>query len=139
MHKRLTTNRFLSKIGIKDTDKCSFCEDEPESLIHLFWSCKKTSSFWNSLTNWLLLCGINDQNFWLNCAVALGLTPSLPGVMCLINFCLLIARYLIWKCKYNQKLPDLLGFICLLKTYKELDLSKNTLKQKFWEPLNKWL
>ena len=36
----------------------------------------------------------------------------------------------IWKCKYSQKLPDLLGSICLLKMYKELDLPKNVLKQK---------
>ena len=138
LHRRLATNTFLSKIGIKDTDKCSFCGDEPESIVHLFWSCQKTSSFWNSVTNWLL-CGIVDQTFRLNCAVALGLRPSFAGVKRLINFCLLIARYFIWKCKYNQKLPDLPGFICLLKTYKELDHSKNALTKQFWEPLNKWL
>ena len=114
MHRRLATNSFVSKIGIKDTDKCSFCEDEPESSIHLFWSCQKTSSFWKRLTNWLFLCGITDQNFRLNFAVALGLRPSLAGVMSLISSCLLIARYFIWKCKYNQKLPDLPGLICLL-------------------------
>ena len=49
MHRRIATNTFLNKIGIKASNKCSFCEDEPEHLLHLFWNCPKTSSFWNNL------------------------------------------------------------------------------------------
>ena len=134
-----TPKVFWHSRSILTPVKCSFCGDEPESIVHLFWSYQKTSFFWNSVTNWLFLCGIVDQNFRLNCAVALGLGPPFAGVIRLISFCLLIARCFIWKWKYNQKLPDLPGLICLLKTYKELDLSKNALNKNFWEPLNKWL
>ena len=36
LHRRLTTNDFLNKIGIRPDDLCTFCRDERESLIHGF-------------------------------------------------------------------------------------------------------
>ena len=32
IHRWIATNSFLNKLGIKDSDKCSFCENEPEHL-----------------------------------------------------------------------------------------------------------
>ena len=34
---------LLTKNGIKDDLKCSFCNDELEKLTHLFWSCSKVT------------------------------------------------------------------------------------------------
>ena len=63
MHGRIATNTFLNKIGIKDSNKCSFCEDEPEHLLHLFWNCPKTSSFWNNLIAQLSLFNVIEKDF----------------------------------------------------------------------------
>jgi len=46
LHWRLATNSFLKKVGIKQSDLCTFCKTEEESPIHLFWSCGVTSHFW---------------------------------------------------------------------------------------------
>lgn len=35
--RRLATNDFLNKIGIRENDICTFCRTEKESLFHLFW------------------------------------------------------------------------------------------------------
>ena len=51
-HQRLATNDFLKKIGLKQSDICTFCEIEIESIIHLFWSCSVTSSFWRDFKGW---------------------------------------------------------------------------------------
>ena len=40
LHRRITTNDFLYKIGIKQSDSCTFCGEATENLVHLFWSCK---------------------------------------------------------------------------------------------------
>ena len=53
LHRRLATNDFLNKIGIRENDICTFCITEKESLYHLFWSCSETSSFWRDLMKWL--------------------------------------------------------------------------------------
>ena len=78
LHRRLATNDFLNKIGIRPDDLCSFCRDERESLIHLFWSCRKTNSFWKNFQDWLIknliLLKPNSSLSW---AAVLGLKANL--------------------------------------------------------------
>lgn len=139
MHRQIATSTFLNKIGNKDSDKCSFCENEPEHLLHLFWNFPKTSSFWNNLITWLSLFSVVVKDFHLNSAVALGLRPKVT-VMGLNNLCLLIARYFIWQRKLIQRTRDLQCYLSLLKWYKDLDLESNkpaSTNKKTWEPLNK--
>ena len=37
-NRRISTNDFLTKIGIEEIPNCSFCYEEPDKLLHLFWS-----------------------------------------------------------------------------------------------------
>ena len=37
LHTKIATNDYLYKVGISLTDICTFCEQNSESLIHLFW------------------------------------------------------------------------------------------------------
>ena len=53
LHRKLATNYFLFKIGIKSNDQCSFCKESSETLLHLFWDCPFVKSFWNEISNWM--------------------------------------------------------------------------------------
>ena len=53
IHRILPTNDFLCKIGIVESDKCTFCSLEKESIKHLMWSCDKISEFWKEVIKWL--------------------------------------------------------------------------------------
>ena len=53
LHRKLATNCFLFKIGIKSNDQCSFCKESSETLLHLFWECSSVKSFWNEISNWM--------------------------------------------------------------------------------------
>ena len=44
LHRQISTNDFLTKIGIKDDPNFSFCNEELEKLMHIFWSCSKVTS-----------------------------------------------------------------------------------------------
>ena len=46
LHRKIATNDCLYKIGISLTDICTFCEQNKESLIHLFWECEFVQTFW---------------------------------------------------------------------------------------------
>ena len=56
LHRRISTNNFLEKIGLVDSEKCTFCEKETEKLAHLFWTCSKTQAFWTNFKVWLQSC-----------------------------------------------------------------------------------
>ena len=58
IHRILPTNVFLFKIGIVESDKCTFCKDEKETVKHLMWLCVSASSFWKEVIKWL-----NDLKF----------------------------------------------------------------------------
>ena len=53
LYRKIATNAFLYKIGIKQTDSCSFCEEQKETLVHLFWTCKYTQNFWKDMFEWI--------------------------------------------------------------------------------------
>ena len=49
----LVTKSFLLKIKKVDNDRCSFCNQESETIIHVLFLCNKVKEFWVALQNWL--------------------------------------------------------------------------------------
>ena len=49
LHRRLPTNSYLQKIGVREDGKCTFCRDEKEDLTHLFWKCQKDKNHVSAL------------------------------------------------------------------------------------------
>ena len=76
LHRRLPTNSYLQKIGVKEDGKCTFCHDEKEDLTHLFWKCQKTKNFSDNFSIWLQSCQILQPGSYLNMTTAFGLTPD---------------------------------------------------------------
>ena len=52
-HRIISTNSFLYKIGVLANDKCSFCKNESEDIIHLYWSCDIVKQFWRDFDEWI--------------------------------------------------------------------------------------
>ena len=120
-HRRLATNTFLEKINLIDNNLCSFCQREKETLIHLFWNCAVTSSFWQDFKNWLL-----KENplllFDLSPSLVIGLKPQ-PLKNKYHYFSFLVARFFIWTCRIRGQCPKIEGFPPFLSHY---NLSINT-------------
>jgi len=53
LHNFLATNYFLHKIKYSDTDRCTFCKAEPETIVHLFFECVLVQEFWNTVCQWI--------------------------------------------------------------------------------------
>lgn len=140
LHRRLSTNNFLKKIGFVDSEKCTFCQGEIEKLIHLFWDCPKTQSFWISLNSWLEICQVIVKEKPLQPDTALGLKPDSSKYKLQINFCCLNAKYYIWLCRLKECDPKLNNFLRYLRYIQELENNSNTTaSQKKWEPLEPFL
>ena len=135
LHRRLPTNCFLKKVGLRDDDKCSFCNKETENLIHLFWRCEKTKNFWDSLFKWMQSCQLSlGEHNYLHINTALGLRPDRSKHKLQINFCCLIAKHHIWLCRLKEHPPNLNNFLLYLKHIYQIENNASTVKNK-WEPL----
>ena len=52
----LFLNNRLFKMNIVNSELCSFCEVEPETIIHLLCSCRKVKQLWSSVQQWCIKC-----------------------------------------------------------------------------------
>ena len=140
LHRILPTNCFLTKIGLKNNSNCTFCGDFPEELCHLFWNCKKSSSFWDDLLLWLKEKAIIPDIYQKRMTVLLGLKPeSSSRHNVLINFCFLIAKFFIWCCKMRETSPNIKGFLPLLSFQYRIESYTYTKENKKWDPFTELL
>ena len=53
LNRILYTNKLLYKMKITNTLKCTFCNEEDETVEHLLFSFKYTELFWKEIIKWL--------------------------------------------------------------------------------------
>ena len=135
LHRGISTNNFLKKIGLVDSEKCTFCEKETGKLAHLFWTCPKTLVFWSNLKVWLQSCQAIAKETPLEPVMALGLRPDGSKNKLQINFCCLNAKYYIWLYRQKKCPPNMNNFIQYLKQIYEIENKTTTIALKKWEPL----
>ena len=75
LHRRIPTNDFLAKIGIKDDPRCSFSKEETETVKMFMFSgfVLKQPFFWKRTTTRLKRYKIIPENYSIENTVALGL------------------------------------------------------------------
>ena len=133
LHRRIPTNDFLLKIERKVNENSTFCNNSSETLIHLFWSCHVTSSFWKSVTDWLqnALPLIGKYNLLNITALGLRPGPHSAEYSCQLNYCLLLARFYIWQAKMDEVLQIFYSWLIkdLLQRKKQGTLKNGTFLQ----------
>ena len=99
----IVTNVALHGFCISDTNKCSFCKIEPETLLHLFFECRIIQVIWNDVMDWIssklktplafrpseILFGVEGENYQAK----------------LINCVLLCITFYIYKSRISGNLP----------------------------------
>ena len=104
LHRRIATNDILYKIGIKQSDSCTFCGEATENLVHLFWSCKYSNAFWKDCYQWIMQNTSKVEKFNLSGALLFGLINDAKDL--LLHHLLLIARHYIYTCKQRDTRPN---------------------------------
>ena len=119
LHQTLATNLSLVKMGYNNDIRCTFCHEEAENFMHLFWFCSKIALFWK-----YLIASLKDRNFLsedylLNNLVVLGLKHDNSKNKAAINYVLLLARLYIWLCRSKGNIPNTENFKLFWKQYKK--------------------
>ena len=103
-HRILGTNSFLYKIRVIDSNICTFCNEQPETILHLFWSCPKSSQIWEDIRVWIK--NELDIDIDFNCidiifGMSLETYSSINLIICIVK------RYL-YKQKMNKCIRNII-------------------------------
>ena len=112
----LFTNDKLFKIGLSDSDKCSFCGTYTEDLYHLFFNCSSVRVFWNRFAVWW--SDISGEN------LSLSLKDIIIGFLHrkdLLNYLIILGKITIWECRKNKIPPKLRLFLHKVEAKQEVE------------------
>ena len=128
----LYTNDKLYKFGFSQSNKCTFCNSDLESLYHLLYICPLSRNFleifWSLISKEEIHLSLQD--------VILGITTR-PCP--LLNYLLLIAKMYVWDCGRNTTSPNIVSFKnkAQIKYETELFIARNTCNMEFLK--KKWM
>ena len=112
----LATNTYLTKIGIKNSESCSFCNTQRETLKHLFYECDIVKNFWDSVKDWFNLK--IPQHTFPNLTPAetiFGLTNTQDAEI--INWIILVAKKYVYYNRIKNSVPCIQVFEKYLGMY----------------------
>ena len=133
---RLTpTNTYLYKCRLSNSTLCDFCNYEPETLIHLYWECLHVQQFWSNIKAFLNNNNIEiDLNFKNLIFGSFAETESKT----LVNYIILLGKYFIHKCKYENCVPVFNSFRIYLTNRKAIEYHIACIKNKVELHNQKW-
>ena len=99
------TSIILSKMSLRRTDRCEYCDCQ-DTLEHFFFLCRKVISLWVEVQRLIFI--FIDQSFKLNMENALlGYVPRehrSKSIINKINLLILLAKLAVSKSKYGSKI-----------------------------------
>ena len=116
-------------------ESCSFGCINPELISHLFYSCRHVHKFWTELNDFLI-----DN---LSCPIPSDIRSILFGVQTetsdsVLNTMILLGKKYIWKMKFTETPPMLVGFKFTLGDYLDNLKVVFTIKNKLGDFLELW-
>ena len=136
LHRNLITNKLLSQWRIKESDLCTFCNEEEESLFHLLWDCTFAFQAWQKLFNWLHDKTNVNINFTIE-EILFGNNDS--DNFKAYNTIFIVTKYCIYSDKCNETLPN---FEKIVKKIKYIHAAEKKIainRQRLTEHNKKWI
>ena len=112
----VSTNYLLHKMKIINSQTCSFCKMYPETIDHLFYHCTEVRNIWlYILAKWQSITGtfasISLKHFILGMYTNLKDTTTKS-----LNIAIILLKYYILKCRYEQCDLSVMGFESMCRT-----------------------
>ena len=111
----IITNVQLKWYKIKDTNVCTFCQKDAETIDHLFFRCNYTLTFFRNVYDWLK---ITDLKLDMITLLFNDITTNPKLVQ---NLLVLLGKHYIYKCRCSQEKPNFVAFKNIVYSYKQLE------------------
>lgn len=137
LHRILATKRRLFIWKINESEACTFCQQQPETDVHLFWECSVVKLFWEKIWKWFYnMTGITVHLNKLNVILGLDMEHLLT-----LNIVIVVGKHYLFQCSFNNSRPYLTSYIEYLKVVKDTEYiiacknSKLLIHEKKWQDL----
>ena len=117
LHRILVTNKMLNDWKIIDSNLCSFCNSEIETIYHMLWDCTIVRELWVRLFYWLTQ--ITDTNILFNSKdILLGIPDE---NLMVYNTIFTITKHYIYVCRCKSEPIYIDALISNIKFYKNVE------------------
>lgn len=122
IHRLIPTRKFLYDRKIVDDPLCSFCDQEIQTIQHLFWSCDRLKDFWNEFEGLIELCYHSHIFHFTEELVLFGCKDNVVTDD-VFDFLLVLAKYYIYICYRNNRIPNMVAFLAIVRSrYVDMEL-----------------
>ena len=117
----LVTNNILKEMNVINDNTCSFCNTVKDSIFHYLWDCDYVQSFWNRLLRYLKEhCNHCTRLEFNPCLILFNFDDNTIVDTVFVKI-LLTAKFFIYKCRIQKRLPDVDNFLLYLKEIYTID------------------
>ena len=102
LHHRFYTNEKLHKMGIKNSDQCSFCLSCTDSVEHMLIQCHISRELWGGVRDWIVEIGMPNYNL-SDARIILG---DMENAVC-INSIILLTKKVIYNVMKKEQKPHI--------------------------------
>jgi exonuclease III len=134
----LVTNSMLCRMKIMNTNVCSFCNVEKDTIFHYLWECNHVQSFWNELVNYMKENCTNCDRLQLNAILVLFGNDNKTTTDTGFRHILLAAKFFVYKCRINKIKPIVQMFLQELSIIYKTDQYVYNVNMKYNEFVKKW-
>ena len=127
IHNVLPTRATLYRDGILESPICNLCNAKKQTLDHLLIHCNLTVVFWTLFQDWWHQ-NTNETAITFSTSYILYGWHDKTRHWQVLNYCLLIAKYCIYRTSLRGDVLDFQSFlVCILEILKEFVTIKKTL------------
>jgi hypothetical protein len=119
LHRAIPSQKYLFIRKLVDSPLCNFCNQEEQTLCHLFYECNVVKHFWNVVLNNILDKCQHCHNLQLRKQLIMFGLMKTVSTDRVLDFIIIMAKYFIYVCKLKDVQPVANTFMLLLhKRYK---------------------
>ena len=116
----IPTNRLLKLQRIKESELCTFCQGQTETIQHLFWACIHVNAFWQRIEDRIKdTCATQIHCNFSERLVILGCEGNVQDIV--LELIILYGKYFIYLHKLQDTIPTFCLFMHFLKSKIQLE------------------
>ena len=135
-HNAIALNSFLYKIGRRDSPLCYFCQELPETLIHIFCKCRVVAPMWRKLSEYIDRM-TKETTLYPDISYIFGFDIGGRHDLCISYLFLCLKLYII-RCKYQEVELDFQSFLSFVKMKQKIEYRIAEKKGELNSHFKKW-